>query len=118
MDISDKNTSVSASIAMLILTIVATTVAEPAMAATPTLVTQRVLNYSHLDLNSTAGVRNLYSRIRTAAEVVCGDRQRVGSRITAQRWRDCRDRAVSDAVARLDKPSLNAHHQRRAAAAG
>jgi UrcA family protein len=118
MDIRTTNFRGTARIALLALTIVAGTSAENASSASSASVQQRVLHYSHLDLNSMDGVRVLYGRLRDAAEAVCGDRQRVGSRITSQDWRECRDRAISDAVARLDKPALSAYHQRRIATAG
>lgn len=118
MDIQARNSTALAFMATAMLAIAAGTSAVPALAASPAPVAQQTLSYSHLDLNSTAGVRNLYGRIRKAAEAVCGPRQATGSRVTLQQWRDCRDRAVSEAVARLDKPALNAYHRRRAAAAG
>ena len=92
--------------------------ASSALAASPNEVRQQSLNYSDLNLNSMSGVRRVYARIRKAASAVCGERQGVGSRITQRDWQDCYDRAVADAVAKLDKPALNAYHQRRAGAAG
>lgn len=105
-------------ISLLVLTTLAAAASTSSIAAPPTDTRQTVLNYSDLNLNSTSGVRRVYARIRKAAETVCGERHAVGSRVTQQDWRDCYDRAVAEAVARLDKPALNAYHQRRAGAAG
>lgn len=105
-------------ISLMLLTTIAATGSAMSFAAPPTETRQTVLNYSDLNLNSMSGVRRVYARIRKAAEAVCGDRQVAGSRITQQDWRDCYDRAVADAVAQVDKPALNAYHQRRAGAAG
>ncbi len=104
-------------ISLLLLTTLAAAASASSVAAPPTDTRQTVLNYSDLNLSSISGVRSVYARIRKAAETVCGDRHASGSRITQQDWRDCYDRAVADAVARLDKPALNAYHQRRAGAA-
>ena len=117
MGIQGNNLTTSAFIATVMLTIFAAMTAGPAVAAAPTPVQQKVLTYSHLDLNSMAGIRRLYSRIQKAAATVCGNRRPAGSRITSQQWRNCRDVAVSDAVARLNKPALSAYHQRRTAGA-
>jgi UrcA family protein len=57
----------------------------------------RTVHYSDLNLNTHAGAEVLYHRIRSAAELVCGD---VGSRQLAESTaaRACVDRAVTASV--------------------
>lgn len=75
-----------------------------------------VVRFADLDLSHEAGVKALYRRIRSAADSVCaplGD-----ARLLARQaqWRTCRDRAIADAVARIDQPMLSQHYARLVAA--
>lgn len=70
-------------------------------------VNQAVVHYSDLDLSRPEDVRRLYSRIRIAARDVCEnfrspDLQRV------RVYKDCRDKAVADAVAKVQSAQLAA----------
>lgn len=118
MTMQNHNSAASRFISLLLLTTLAVAASAASIAAPPTDIRQKVLDYSDLDLNSMSGVRRVYARIRKAAEAVCGDQQVTGSRITQPDWRACYDRAVADAVAQLDEPALSAYHQRRVGAAG
>ena len=89
------------------------TIALPSMAASPPLPAERAVSASGVDFRDPAAVRDLYGRLRTAAAVVC-DGYAANSRVT----RDeivCADRALGEAVRRLDRPSLTTLHEGRGA---
>jgi UrcA family protein len=61
-----------------------------------------------LDARSEAGARALYSRLRHASRQVCGTADRDLER--AMLYRDCRERAIHDAVLALNEPRVKALH--------
>lgn len=65
----------------------------------------RAVHYSDLNLNTAAGAKVLYQRIRSAAEQVCGD---VGSRQmeVAAAAKACVDSAVVSSVRRVNSAQL------------
>jgi UrcA family protein len=65
----------------------------------------RVVSYSGLDLNSPAGARILYSRLRAAAYSACDAAE---SANTSARTSDdpCMRKALGDAVASVNRPQL------------
>ena len=102
-----------ASIAMLILLVSAGTGA-PAMATVSVRPgdqeqTQKMLvHYEDLNVNTAAGAEQLYHRISLAAHAVCTD---VGlpSSLTLHRiYKQCRQTAMEQAVAAVDRPKLTA----------
>lgn len=70
---------------------------------------QKTISYADLDLSRAEGAATLYGRLRQAAKQVCGNPGRRVQQIVA--WRACYDQAISDAVARVDRPTLTAHHE-------
>jgi UrcA family protein len=70
----------------------------------------RTVGYSDLNLNTQAGAATLYKRIRSAAELVCGD---VGSRQLEQAAaaRACVDRAVGSSVRSVNNMNLTSVYQ-------
>jgi UrcA family protein len=77
-------------------------------AATPT---QSVtVKFGDLNLQSEAGVRALYSRIRTATRAVCSP-EPTGDPLAMLEFKACRSKALSDAVARVGSPALAALHR-------
>lgn len=68
----------------------------------------KVVRYHDLNLSQPDDVAMLYARIRRAAAEVCT------SSAAAAAQRDCYQEAIATAVARVNSPSLNAYHQRRA----
>jgi UrcA family protein len=74
-------------------------------------VNQTTVPFDDLNLDRPAGVAVLYRRIRDAAERVCGDPQRTGSRIFSASWGSCVTQAVDRAVVALDRPALTAYHR-------
>ena len=67
------------------------------------------IKYAELNLNSTQGIEVLYNRIKTAASNVCrADDLRVPG--AARDSKQCRDKAVDDAVKQINHPELTALH--------
>jgi UrcA family protein len=73
----------------------------------------QAVRYDDLDLARPAGAAVLYDRIQHAARQVCGDAQRVGSRVVSPAWRVCMAGAVDRAVRAVDRPALSAYHAAR-----
>jgi UrcA family protein len=69
-----------------------------------------IVSYGDLNLESKAGARALYARLRNGAEDVCSSfegRDRVFKRL----WQTCFDQAVAAAVVRVDSPELTSLHK-------
>jgi UrcA family protein len=78
-----------------------------ARSAVPTADSHSVtVQFADLDLNREAGIARLYSRIKGAARRVC-DQQASDLLATKQSYPVCVKRAVSTAVARIDRPMLS-----------
>lgn len=71
-----------------------------------------VVRYSDLDISNVEGAKTLYGRLRLAAKVVCAPVESAGSWGVAQ-YRACMDKAISDAVAGVNRPLLSQYHQIR-----
>jgi UrcA family protein len=72
------------------------------------VVTYTHVPYSDIDVTSSAGVRALFERIEDAADAVCGGG---ADKVTKQQkddYAECRDIAVSGAVAKVRNPALTA----------
>ncbi len=73
-----------------------------------------VVRYGDLDITGEEGLRVLYRRLRQAAAQVC--RPEEGRDLTRRRRsRECREAAISDAVARSGNARLGAMHAARSA---
>lgn len=71
---------------------------------------QHVVRYADLNLDSRAGVDQLYQRIVTAAHSVCGTDQAFS--LTAQvESRQCAEQAIARAVATVGNPALSNRHR-------
>ena len=87
--------------ALLLLAWSASTVAAPTRVGDlPT----KTVRFADLDLATAVGAETLYGRIRTAARIVC--REQPPSAV-----RECRARAVDDAVSRLGNSLLSSVHR-------
>ena len=77
------------------------------------------VSYAGLDLSSKAGAAILYRRLKGAAQDVCGS---VDARQLAQRarWTACYEKALADAVVRVNQPQVTALYrtQRHASTPG
>ena len=69
----------------------------------------RAVGYSDLDISTTKGAKTLYLRIRYAAETLCEGAATWGKKEGAA----CVQKAVNDAVARVDAPLLTTYSQLR-----
>jgi UrcA family protein len=110
-----NRSSLTVSIAVAILSIGGTALAVPEATAGAAL-PARVVRFDDLNLGQPRGVAMLYGRIQAAAAQVCGDAQRVGSRIVSTAWQVCVAKAVDRAVAQVDRPALTAYHEARTGA--
>jgi UrcA family protein len=69
----------------------------------------KTVAYGDLDIDTAAGAKILYARIRSAAGEVCAPFE--GDELARKvRWHSCYDHAVETAVADVNKPSLTALH--------
>ena len=78
--------------------------------AEPSVKSQAV-SFADLDLSKPAGAQTLYKRIKAAARHVCGPADRYTFVVSPQSFRKCYDKAIADAVAQVDRPSLTALHR-------
>ena len=78
----------------------ATTLAAPSRVGE---VATKVVRFKDLDLSTAEGAQTLYERIVFAARIVCRD---AGSEM-----RECRARAVDDAVRAVGRPLLSSVHR-------
>jgi UrcA family protein len=70
------------------------------------------VSYVAADLTRPESAEALYRRIRRAAKMVC-DEPDIRELVKYQVYRQCFDRAVDDAVARVDATALTALHHSR-----
>jgi UrcA family protein len=71
----------------------------------------QAVSYADLDLSKPAGAQTLYKRIKAAARNVCGPVDQYTFQTPSKTFRACFDKAVADAVAQVDRPSLTALHR-------
>jgi len=81
---------------------------DPSMSNAPRTYTVR---FADLDISKFEGAKELYARIRHAASVVCKPVESAYLLQTGQY--DCMSKAITDAVARVDRPLLSQYHQAR-----
>jgi UrcA family protein len=81
-----------------------------AYSAEPKVKSQAV-SYADLDLSKPAGAQTLYKRIKAAARRVCGPIDHYTYVAPAQAFRECYAKAIADAVAQVDRPSVTALHR-------
>ena len=77
----------------------ATTLAAPTRVGD---VATKVVRFKDLDLSTAEGAQTLYERITLAARIVCRD--------AGHEVRECRARAVDDAVRAVGRPLLSSVH--------
>jgi len=83
-----------------------------AMADTPLPAKSVVVRYADLNLANPEGIQTLYQRIRMAARVVCGgseSRSVQALHLASQ----CRERAIDDAVSKVNNRILTAMHKEK-----
>jgi UrcA family protein len=71
----------------------------------------QTVSFADLDLSKAAGAQTLYKRIKAAARNVCGPSDNYTFVTPSAAFRKCYDKAIADAVAQIDRPSLTALHR-------
>jgi UrcA family protein len=84
--------------------------AASASPAEPIVTRSTIVKFGDLDLTSDEGARTLYQRITRAAGRMCVD---ASDRFPQFEYRNCVQRAVNDAVAKVNRQTLYAVHQSR-----
>src|SRR5271170_2688662 len=82
---------------------------EPTTASTTNGSVTYPVGYSDLDVSTVKGAKTLYLRIRYAAETLCESTATWGKR----QGDACVQKAVNDAVARVNAPQLTQYSQRQ-----
>jgi UrcA family protein len=75
-------------------------------------VRRRVVNFSDLNLSGEAGVKEIYRRIRAAANLVCAPLSDTRNLARLAQGRACREMAIANAVAEIHHPLLSEYHVR------
>jgi len=86
---------------------------EPTTGATTLGSVSYPVRYSDLDVSTTAGAKTLYLRIRYAAETLCQSAATWGKK----EGEACVQKAVNDAVARVNAPKLTQYIELRSTGA-
>lgn len=71
-----------------------------------------VVRFPDLDLSKIEGATTLYARLGQAARVVCEPLESRDLGLAAK-YRACKDKAIADAVAGVNRPLLTQYHQLR-----
>jgi UrcA family protein len=72
----------------------------------------KTVNYAALDVTTAGGAEQLYQRLYFAARQVCAPDDG-GTLAQKYRFRVCVDRAMADAIVRVDQPLVRNIHQSR-----
>jgi UrcA family protein len=97
---------------VLALAMVQTITTLPASAGEEIITKSQVVRFGDLNLSSDQGIRTLYQRIRTAARKVCS--QANDTMVLEHRnFRGCVNKAVDEAVDKVNRPALTAMHRTR-----
>jgi UrcA family protein len=86
--------------------------ASPAVAGDQIVTRSQVVRFADLNLATDEGAQTLYKRIKLAASQVCDG---ADSRFGYSEYRKCMTRAVDDAVAKVNRPTLQLVHESRKA---
>lgn len=86
--------------------------AAPAVAADMLVTKSQVVKYADLNLATDDGAQTLYRRIKAAARQVCDG---ADDNFGHSEYRKCINKAVDDAVAKVDRQTLHLVHQSRKA---
>jgi UrcA family protein len=70
------------------------------------------VHFGDLNLSTDAGVETLYKRIKIAARTVCQESEVAGDGRVASHYWACYDKAVADAIGKVNNTQLTAMYQR------
>ena len=107
---SEHLTAGAAALAVTFLTLLTVDVraSEPEVAPSKVIV-----HYSETAFDTAEGTAGVYRKLKTAARRVCGIQD--AGRVTVDQGiksRDCFDKALADAVQRIDRPMLTSVHSK------
>jgi UrcA family protein len=100
-------------IGVLLLAAASTAMAGTNSANSDLSVASLEVEYTDLDLATSAGAKALYKRIVHAAHTVCGPANSRSARVMSD-YRECFRQAVNGAVEKVGAPTLTTLHQDRA----
>ena len=69
------------------------------------------VRFGDLNLGTDAGVDTLYGRIKSAARQVCRESVEPGDGLAAHKYWGCYDKAIADAVSKVNNSQLTAMYQ-------
>jgi UrcA family protein len=105
--------SITSAIAASLLLLSLAAGSSQARAAEDAIIGVQKIHYGDLNLDTEAGARVLYQRLRHAANNVCRPSDSLAEVVKANYPR-CYEKALNSAVASLNKPLLTALHNQRA----
>jgi UrcA family protein len=76
----------------------------------PAIEKSTIVRIADLNLDSPEGARALYSRIRSAAESLCGEQFSLWDGNRSREWDDCYRTTIERAVVKVNRPVLTAVH--------
>jgi|HubBroStandDraft_1064217.scaffolds.fasta_scaffold212259_2 UrcA family protein len=86
------------------------TLADPPKGAPP-VEKSTTVRFADLNLESPEGAHALYSRIRSAAESLCGEQFSLWDGNRSREWQDCYRTTIERAVVQLNRPVLTSVHR-------
>src|ERR1044071_5030504 len=92
----------------LAATSLALAITAPAFADPNTAVESVRVMYPDLDLNTSRGTKNLYRRLKSAAQDVCGSLYDIEFLAEMRKVERCQQTAMENAVMEVNKPKLTA----------
>jgi UrcA family protein len=96
---------------VVLATVTALSLASQSASAADEIVTKsEVVRFGDLNLSSDAGIHTLYQRIRKAARKVCSQAND-SVHLEQRNFRACENKAVADAVDKVNRPSLTAMYR-------
>jgi UrcA family protein len=107
--IKSQSQSITSVIAASLLMLSWAACSPQARAADETVVGAKKVSYGDLNLNTGAGARVLYRRLRQAAGEVCTSFESMDAVLRAT-WTACYQNALNSAVASVNKPAVTALH--------
>lgn len=107
-----RTTTLGRHLRLVLPLLVLGTAASPALADVDAEAPRISVSYSRAELATEAGLLEVHERIVTAARRVCTTSARGGARQALER-RQCRERAIEEALAQVDSEPLYALHAQR-----
>jgi UrcA family protein len=107
--IKSQSKSITSVIAASLVVLSWAACSPQALAADDTVIGVKKVNYGDLNLDTEAGARVLYRRLRQAASELCTSIENMDAVLRAT-WSTCYHNAMNSAVASVNKPRVTALH--------